>query len=52
MMNISPIGRNCSREERDEFERYDHEHHIRKPFVEKLRSEFGDELQLSFSIGG
>lgn len=23
MLNISPIGRNCSQEERDEFERYD-----------------------------
>ncbi len=24
MLNVSPIGRNCSQEERDEFERYDH----------------------------
>jgi Eukaryotic phosphomannomutase len=24
MMNISPIGRNCSREERNTFEQYDH----------------------------
>lgn len=23
MLNVSPIGRNCSQEERDEFERYD-----------------------------
>ena len=23
MLNISPIGRNCSQEERDEFEQYD-----------------------------
>ena len=23
MMNISPIGRNCSQEERDEYEKYD-----------------------------
>lgn len=23
MINVSPIGRNCSQEERDEFERYD-----------------------------
>lgn len=23
MMNVSPIGRNCSQEERDEFEKYD-----------------------------
>jgi hypothetical protein len=24
MMNVSPIGRNCSQEERDDFEKYDH----------------------------
>ena len=23
MINVSPIGRNCSQEERDEFEKYD-----------------------------
>jgi phosphomannomutase len=23
MLNVSPIGRNCSQEEREEFERYD-----------------------------
>jgi phosphomannomutase len=50
MINISPIGRNCSREERDEFEQYDHKTNVRKTFVEKLRTEFGDDL--TFSIGG
>jgi phosphomannomutase len=50
MINISPIGRNCSREERDEFEQYDHKTNVRKTFVEKLRIEFGDDL--TFSIGG
>ena len=29
MLNISPIGRNCSQEERKEFEKYDKEHKIR-----------------------
>lgn len=29
MLNVSPIGRNCSQEERDEFEKYDHAHGIR-----------------------
>ena len=24
MLNVSPIGRNCSQEERDEFEKFDH----------------------------
>ena len=51
MLNVSPIGRNCSREERDEFEIYDKTALIRKTFVEKLKQEFGDEL-LTFSIGG
>ena len=27
MLNVSPIGRNCSQEERDEFERYDRARH-------------------------
>lgn len=33
MLNVSPIGRNCSQEERDAFEKYDMEHGIRKEMV-------------------
>ena len=51
MINVSPIGRNCSREERDEFEEYDKTANIRKTFVEALKKEFGEE-ELGFSIGG
>jgi phosphomannomutase len=51
MFNISPIGRNCSREERDEYERYDLEHDIRKTMVQAMRKEFAD-LNLTYSIGG
>ncbi|CAI5707190.1 unnamed protein product [Peronospora effusa] len=51
MINVSPIGRNCSQEERDEFEKYDHIHKIRETFVERLRGEFLD-YNLTFSIGG
>jgi phosphomannomutase len=51
MINVSPIGRNCSREERDEFEHFDKTALVRKTFVEKLKEEFGEEL-LTFSIGG
>lgn len=29
MLNVSPIGRNCSQEERDEFEQYDKQAGIR-----------------------
>mmetsp|Transcript_34658 Transcript_34658/g.51365 ORF Transcript_34658/g.51365 Transcript_34658/m.51365 type:complete len:148 (-) Transcript_34658:54-497(-) len=51
MLNISPIGRNCSREERNEFEKFDLANGIRKTMVEKMKEEFAD-LNLTFSIGG
>ena len=51
MLNISPIGRNCSHEERNEFEKYDLENNIRKDFVKVLEEEFKD-LNLTYSIGG
>ncbi|KAG7293036.1 Phosphomannomutase 1 [Staphylotrichum longicolle] len=51
MVNISPIGRNASVAERNEYEKYDKEHGVRKLFVEKLRERFGH-LGLTFSIGG
>ncbi|CAD8173861.1 unnamed protein product [Paramecium pentaurelia] len=51
MINISPIGRNCSQQERDDFEQYDHQHQIRKQLIEKLENEF-KELNFKYSIGG
>jgi len=51
MLNISPIGRNCSREERNEFEKFDLANDIRKNMVAKMREEFAD-LKLTYSIGG
>ncbi|XP_059075104.1 phosphomannomutase-like [Cryptomeria japonica] len=51
MLNVSPIGRNCSREERDEFEQYDKIHGIRMKMVEVLRNKFAH-LKLTYSIGG
>eukprot|EP00009_Paramoeba_aestuarina_P007421 CAMPEP_0201523364 /NCGR_PEP_ID=MMETSP0161_2-20130828/19583_1 /ASSEMBLY_ACC=CAM_ASM_000251 /TAXON_ID=180227 /ORGANISM="Neoparamoeba aestuarina, Strain SoJaBio B1-5/56/2" /LENGTH=247 /DNA_ID=CAMNT_0047922463 /DNA_START=147 /DNA_END=890 /DNA_ORIENTATION=+ len=51
MLNVSPIGRNCSQEERLAFNAMDNERQIRKKFVEILREKFAD-LNLSFSIGG
>ncbi|KAM1779511.1 hypothetical protein ACFXTH_040831 [Malus domestica] len=51
MLNVSPIGRNCSQEERDEFERYDKVQNIRPKMVSVLREKFGH-LNLMFSIGG
>ncbi|GLT84581.1 hypothetical protein SLE2022_028020 [Rubroshorea leprosula] len=54
MLNVSPIGRktrNCSQEERDEFEKYDKIHNIRPKMVSVLRETFAH-LNLTFSIGG
>lgn len=51
MINVSPIGRNASVQERNEYERYDKENGVRKVFVEKLKQRFGH-LGLTFSIGG
>ncbi|KAL4399993.1 Phosphomannomutase 1 [Malassezia pachydermatis] len=51
MVNISPIGRNASIQERHEFEVYDKEHSIRAKFVDALKSEFPD-YGLTYSIGG
>lgn len=51
MLNISPIGRNCSREERNDFEKFDLANNIRKDMVAKMKTEFAD-LNLTYSIGG
>lgn len=51
LINVSPIGRNCNQEERDEYERYDKENKIREKFIEALKKEFPD-FNLQFSIGG
>lgn len=51
MLNVSPVGRNCSQEERDAFEVYDREHQVRTTLVKKLEAEFED-FGLKFSIGG
>ncbi|EMS63532.1 Phosphomannomutase [Triticum urartu] len=51
MINVSPIGRNCSQEERDDFEKYDKVHNVRPKMVSVLREKFAH-LNLTFSIGG
>lgn len=51
MLNISPIGRNCSQEERDDFEKYDKIHKIREKMVETLKEEFKD-YNLNYAVGG
>ncbi|CCH42446.1 Phosphomannomutase [Wickerhamomyces ciferrii] len=51
MINVSPIGRNASTEERIEFEKFDKEHKIRETFVNALKEKFPD-VGLTYSIGG
>uniref|UniRef100_A0A0K0F615 Phosphomannomutase n=1 Tax=Strongyloides venezuelensis TaxID=75913 RepID=A0A0K0F615_STRVS len=51
MVNVSPIGRSCTQEERDEFYLYDQEHNVRRQMVEKLKEKFS-EYELDFVIGG
>jgi phosphomannomutase len=41
MINVSPIGRNCSREERNDFEKMDLHTGVRTKMVEVLREKFG-----------
>ncbi|XP_003698192.1 phosphomannomutase [Apis florea] len=51
MINISPVGRNCTKEERIQFYEYDLEHQIRQKFIQAIKKEFPD-LALTYSIGG
>lgn len=51
MLNISPIGRNCSREERNGYEVFDLKNNVRKNMVAAMQKEFAD-LDMTYSIGG
>lgn len=51
MINISPIGRNASVQERNDFEAFDKQAKVRETLVGILREKFAD-LGLTFSIGG
>lgn len=51
MINVSPIGRNCSQAERDAFGQVDTDGRVRELFVEELRKNFSH-MGLQFSIGG
>ncbi|EFA07975.2 phosphomannomutase [Tribolium castaneum] len=51
MLNISPVGRSCSQEERESFEKYDKEFCIRQTMIEALRKKFPD-IGLTYAIGG
>mmetsp|Transcript_41582 Transcript_41582/g.67476 ORF Transcript_41582/g.67476 Transcript_41582/m.67476 type:complete len:247 (-) Transcript_41582:75-815(-) len=51
LINISPIGRNCSQSERDDFEKYDKIHHVREKLVSILEEKFAS-YNFKYSIGG
>lgn len=51
MINVSPIGRQCSQSERLAFESYDLKNGVRKAMVEAMEAEFS-EYGLQFAIGG
>lgn len=51
MINICPIGRQCSYEERLAFNEYDEEHLVREKMINALKKEFAD-VDLTYSIGG
>jgi phosphomannomutase len=51
MINVSPIGRNASVQERLDFQEYDRTHKVREKMIEALRAEFPD-FGLTYSIGG
>lgn len=42
MINVSPVGRNASIQERHDYEKYDLQHKIRASFVEALKAKFPD----------
>lgn len=51
MINVSPIGRNASTQERNDFEAWDKQSGCRAKFVEVLKKEFAH-LSFTYSIGG
>lgn len=51
MINVSPIGRNATIQERIDFEKYDLQHNIRKDMIVQLKKNF-PELAVTYSIGG
>jgi len=51
MLNVSPVGRNCSRDERNDFEAFDKIHKVRETMVNVLQAKFPD-YGLKYSIGG
>ena len=52
MLNVSPIGRACSRAERAAFYEWDKKSGCREKMVKELTEKFGERLKIKFAIGG
>lgn len=52
LINISPIGRNCSQKERIEFNEFNKETNVLETFKGIMEERFGDSFGLRFAIGG
>ena len=50
LINVSPIGRDCNEEERNDFEKYDNIHKLREKFAEEVENLFPGEIRVM--IGG
>lgn len=52
MLYYTPIGSDCSQEERDNFAKYDEIHHIRKQIMIDLKKLLPVQLKLDLKLGG
>jgi len=51
LINVSPVGRSCSQQEREQFFEYDKKHGVRENLVRLFKEKFAD-CGLCFVIGG
>lgn len=51
MLYITPIGGDCSQEERNKFAEYDEKHHVREKMIKNLTEKFGDD-GIDVKMGG
>ncbi|XP_054732595.1 phosphomannomutase [Anastrepha obliqua] len=51
MLNVCPMGRQCTRTERNMFVEYEKTHNVREDMIKVLQKEFAD-VDLQYSIGG
>jgi phosphomannomutase len=52
LINMSPIGRNCSHSERLQFHEYNKEARVLEAFRNTMEEKFANKLGLKFAIGG